>query len=162
VKRLLAVFVLMLSGITAFGAEADLVEGARQAIAYWDAIFSRCGGSEGQGRAWYAVNPNGSGAGSIQMVPELKIHFRTGRLSQEERLNGFEFKATISPEAGPFRWWIVENKAWRDWQVGEISPPVILIKKKGVWSTEVAPGRYEDRKALGACSQIPPMEEEKR
>jgi hypothetical protein len=83
------------------------------------------------------------------------MQFKIEELSQEQRLNGFEFKATAPVQPGPFRWWIAEDKAWRDWQVGEIAPPVILIKKKGVWSHEMAPNRYESRKPLTTCSQIP-------
>lgn len=105
--------------------------------------------------AWYAVLANGSEAGSIQMVPELNMEFRTEPLTQEEKLNGVQFKAITNLSFGPFRWWIVKNKAWRDWQVGEIAPPAIVIRKNGVWSVHVAPDRSEDREALSVCSQVP-------
>lgn len=146
-KRLLAVLVLTLFGSTAFGDEPDSVEGAKRAIGYWHSRFGSCG------KAWYAVIPDGS----IQMTPALNIHFKTEELSLEQKLNGFEFKAVTSLQPGPFRWWIAQNKAWRDWQVYEIAPPVILIKKKGIWS----PLPNNDRQALTTCSQIPAMEEEK-
>jgi hypothetical protein len=93
------------------------------------------------------------------MVPELRIQFKTEDLSEEQRLNGFEFKATTSVDPGPFRWWILPNKAWRDWQVGEIAPPRILIKKKGVWTDEAPQGRYNNGKPLASCSDIPAMED---
>lgn len=155
-KRFLTVAALILSGFTAFGQEPDLVEGARRAITYWHSLFLHCGGNQDQGGAWYTVNPNGPSAGSIQMVPELRIQFKTEELSEEQRLNGFEFKATTSVDPGAFRWWILPNKAWRDWQVGEITSPRVLIKKKGVWT---GPNRFEDTKAPASCSDIPGMED---
>ena len=158
-KRCLALVALILSGFTAFGEEPDLLEGVRRAIAYWHSLFRQCGNNQGRGGPSYAVDPSGSNAGSIQMVPELRIQFKTEEVSQEQRLNGFEFKATTSVEPGPFRWWIAPNKAWRDWQVGEIAPPRILIKKKGVWSDEAAPNRWEGRKPLTTCSEVPSMED---
>ena len=137
---------------TALGGESELVEGARRAAAHWNRAFGRCG------KAWYAVAPGGS----IQLVPEVRMHFKTEVLSLEQKLNGFEFKATTSLEPGPFRWWIAKNENWRDWEVGEIAPPAIVIKRKGVWSTETAPNRSEDdRRALTACLEIPPVEQEK-
>ena len=152
-QRVLAVIALTLFGLTGFGDEPDLVEGAKQATAYCHSTFGSCG------KAWYAVIPDGS----IQMASELHIHFKTEQLSLEQRLNGFEFKATTSIEPGSFRWWIAQKKAWREWQVGEMAPAVVLIKKKGVWSKEPAPSRtQDDRKALTTCSQIPPTEAEKR
>jgi hypothetical protein len=161
VKRLLVVLALAFFGFTAFGDEPDLIEGAKRATAYWNSVFARCG-NQGQRMAWYAVIPDGPSAGSIQMVPQLTIHFKTEELSKEQRLNGFVFRATTSVEPGPFRWWISKNRAWREWQVGEIAAPAVLIKKNGIWSQEMAAGRTEDRKALTTCSQIQPMEEEKR
>lgn len=171
-KRLLAVFALVLSGLSAFGDEPDLVEGARRATAYWNSQYGRCSDNTAQGGAWYGVVPDGPDTspacadcakpGSIQMVRELRVRFETEQLSQEERLNGFEFKAMTSLEPGVFRWWIAQHKAWGDWHVGEITPPVILIQKHGVWSTKAAPGRVEPNlKALATCSQIPLMKEEK-
>jgi hypothetical protein len=168
-KRLVAVFALTLSGFSAFSDEPDLVGGARRAAAYWNSRYGRCSGNAAQGGAWYGVVADEPGCtncakpGSIQMVPDFRIRFRTEELSQEERLNGFEFKATTGLEPGPFRWWIAQNKAWRDWQVGEIAPPVILTQKHGVWSTKAAEGMVEPNlKALGNCSQIPPAKEEKQ
>jgi len=95
------------------------------------------------------------------MVPELHIQFKTEELTEQERLNGFEFKATTSLASGPFRWWMMPNKAWRDWQVGEIRPPRILIKKKGVWSDEAPPTRFDGGKPLATCSEVPPMEDKR-
>ena len=154
-KRVLTFVALALLGPSAFGEEPDLVEAAKRAIAYWHSLFHQCTGNQGPSGAWYAVIPSGSGAGSIQMVPGLHIQFKTEQLSEEQQLNGFEFKAVTSVEPGPFRWWIASNKAWRDWQVGEIAPPRVLIKKKGVWSDEPAPDRTEGRKALATCSDLP-------
>jgi len=159
--RLLLLVTLILSASTAFGQDPDLVEGARRAIAYWHSLFLQCGDNQGQGGAWYAGIPTGSSAGSIQLVRNLRIQFKTEDVSEQERLNGVEFKATTSLDPGPFRWWIMPKKAWRDWQVGEIAPPRILIKKKGVWSDEAAPNRFEDRKALTACSEVPPMDDKR-
>ena len=97
------------------------------------------------------------------MVSELSIHFKTEELSRTERLNGFEFKAVTSVESGPFRWWIPQTKTWREWQVGEFASPVILIKKKGVWSKEMPEGRNaDDLTATTTCSGIPAMEDQKR
>jgi hypothetical protein len=160
-NRLLPLVALILSASTAFGQDPDLVEGARRAIAYWHSLFLQCANNQGQGGAWYAVNPNGPSAGSIQLVRDLRIQFKTEEVSEQERLNGVEFKATTSLDPGPFRWWIVPNKALRDWQVGEISPPRILIKKKGVWSDEAPPNRFESRKALATCSEVPPMDDKR-
>ena len=92
---------------------------------------------------------------------DLRIQFKTEELSEQDRLNGVEFKATTSLEPGAFRWWSVPNKAWRDWQVGEIAPARILIKKKGVWSDEAVPNRFESRKALTNCSEVPPMDDKR-
>jgi len=160
-KRLLVVLALILSESIAFGQEPVLVEGAKQAIAFWHSLFLQCSSSQGEGGPWYAMTPTSAiaEAGSIQMVPELHIQFKTEELSQEQRLNGFEFKATTSLEPGPFRWWIASRKAWRDWQVGEIAPPRVLIKRKGVWSDEAPPNRFENRKPLSMCSEVPSMED---
>jgi hypothetical protein len=158
VKRLLTLVALTLSALTAFGEEPDLVEGAKRAIVYWHSLFLQCGSNQGQRGGWYAVSPNAGGLW-IQMVPELRIQFKTEELSQEERLNGFEFKATTSLEPSPFRWWIAPNKTWRDWQIGEVAPPLILIKRKGIWSAEFPPNRNEDRKPLASCSEVPSMED---
>jgi hypothetical protein len=97
------------------------------------------------------------------MVPELRIQFKTEELTEQDRLNGVEFKATTSVASGPFRFWIIPNKAWRDWQVGEIRPPRILIKKKGVWFNEPSPNRFEFMygKPLTNCSEVPPMEDKR-
>jgi hypothetical protein len=151
-KKLLVTLGLIASGSIAFGQEPDLVDGAKQAIAYWHSLFLQC--SNSQGGTWYALSPDGS----IQTIPELRIQFRTEELSPEERLNGVELKAVTHLDPGPFRWWIASKKAWRDWQVGEIAPPRVLIKKKGVWSDEAPPNRHEDRKAISKCSDVPPME----
>ncbi len=159
-KICIAVLTLMCSGITAFSAEPDLVEGAKRATAYWNAVFTRCGNNHAT--AWYAQVPNGPDSGSIQMLSELRIRFKTEDLSQEQRLNGFEFRATTSLEIAPYRWWNAKNKAWGDWYVDETGSPAIVIKKNGVWSTGVAPNYAESRKALTTCSQIPPVEEQKR
>ncbi len=168
-KRLVAVFALTLSGFSAFSDEPDLVGGARRAAAYWNSRYGRCSGNAAQGGAWYGVVADEPGCtncakpGSIQMVPELKIRFRTEELTQEERLNGFEFKATTSLEPGAFRWWSAENRAWGDWQVGEIAAGEVFIRKRGVWSNVVVSGMAEQNlKALTTCSQIPPMNDEKR
>jgi hypothetical protein len=155
-KRLLPIVVLVLSASTAFGEDPDLVEGARRAIAYWHSQYLQCGNNQGQGGAWYAVTSSVPAPGSIQMVPELRIQFKTMELSQEQRLNGIEFMATTSLEPGPFRWWFAPNKAWQDWQVGDIAPPRTIIKKKGVWSQDSS-----NRKPLAACSEIPPMDDKR-
>ena len=60
-----------------------------------------------------------------------------------------------SLSSGSFRWWIAKNKTWREWQVGEIAPPINLIRKKGVWSVQMTPNRFDDREAVTNCSQIP-------
>jgi len=130
--RLLTIITLTLFPLAAFGDEPDLVEAAKRAATYWSTLFGQCG-SQSQNTIWYAVVHGEQGAASVQMVTELSIQFKTEELSREERLNGFEFKATTSLEQGPFRWWFPRDKAWRDWQIGEIAPPVVLIKKKGVW-----------------------------
>jgi hypothetical protein len=161
VKRSITVLAFMFFGLTAFADEPDLVEAAKRATAYWNTLFGRCS-NQSQRLVWYAGIFTGSGAGSIQMVPELRIQFKTEDLSEVERLNGFEFKVMSSLEPGPFRWWIPQNKAWRDWQVGEIAVPIVLIKKKGIWSQEIPNGRtVDERKAITICSQIPSMAEEK-
>lgn len=96
------------------------------------------------------------------MVRELRINFRTAELSQEQRLNGFEFKATTTIDPGPYRWWVAPNKAWRDWEVGDSTPGRIFIKKKGVWSVEPAPGRTSPGiRRLTACSDVPAMEDKR-
>jgi hypothetical protein len=160
-KRLLPIVALILSGSTAFAEDPDLVEGARRAIAYWHSLFLQCGNTQGQGVAWYSQIPAGPTAGSIQMVPALRIQFNTEELTEQERLNGFEFKATTSLASGPFRWWSMPNKTWRDWEVGEIRAPRILIKKKGVWSDEAPPNRIGGGKPLTTCSEVPPMEDKR-
>ena len=152
-RKSIAVVVLSLYGSTAFGDEPDLVEAARRAMAYWNSRFSHCTGERGNG--WYATSINVPGA--IQMARELKIQFKTEEISQVERLNGTEFKATSSLEPGVFRWWIPETRTWRDWQVGDIAPPLVLLKKKGVWFVKADPGRSDDGKAYASCSEIPPM-----
>jgi hypothetical protein len=141
-------------GESAVAEEAVLVEASKQVTAYWEARFGRCEGQAGKAGAWYARSATNAGE-SIQMVPELRIQFRTEELSQEEKLNGVELRATSNLSSGAFRWWFQEEKAWRDWQVGEIAPPITVIRKKGVWSV-TTPGRFENRKALTNCSQIPP------
>jgi hypothetical protein len=162
-KRLLALLALILSGLSAFSDEPDLVEGAKRAAAFWYSQYSRCSLGPSQSGAWYGVSQEKVGAGSIQMVSELRIQFKTEELSQEEKLNGFEFKARTSIEPAVFRWWIAPNKAWRDWQVGEMSPPIILIRRRGTWSTEAADHRtLPDLKAVATCSQIPPMNDERQ
>src|SRR5215470_6433346 len=100
--RLLLLVTLILSASTAFGQDPDLVEGARRAIAYWHSQFLQCGSNQGQGGAWYTVD---RAVGSIVMVPELRIQFKTMELNQEQRLNGIEFLAVTTLEPGPFRWW---------------------------------------------------------
>src|SRR5881296_962495 len=157
--RLLVFVGLILSGSIAFGQEPDLVEGAKRAIAYWHSRFLQC--SSGQAAPWYAIEPNGTEAGSIQMAPELHIQFKTEELSEEQRLNGVEFKATISLAPCPFRLWIASKKAWRDWQVVEIAPARVLIKRKGVWSDEAPPNRFDNLKAISKCSEVPPMEDKR-
>jgi len=93
------------------------------------------------------------------MVPVLKIRFQTEDLSQVEILNGYEFEATTSLEQGAFRWWISGQKTWRDWQVGEVASPVIIVKKNGVWSIQATQGRILfDLKAISTCSEVPRME----
>ena len=152
-KRALLLVALVFCWSNSFAQEPLLVEGARQAIAYWQSLFLRCGNNQAEAGPWYA----GSN-GIIQMVPELRIQFKTEELSQEQRLNGFEFKATTSLESGPSRFWDARKRSWQDWQVGEIAPPRILIKRKGVWSQETPPDRWEDRKALATCSEVPSIE----
>jgi hypothetical protein len=88
--RLLPLLVLIPSGLPAFGQEPVLVEGAKRAVSYWHSLFRQCGNS------WYAVDPSGPNAGSIQMVPELRLQFRTEESSEEQKLNGFQFKATAA------------------------------------------------------------------
>src|SRR5262245_349380 len=153
-KRLLPLIALILSVSTAFSEDPDLVEGARRAIAYWQSQFLQCGSNQGQGGAWYSVD---RAAGSIVMVPELRIQFKTMELNQEQRLNGIAFMAVTTLEPGPFRWWDAPKKAWLDWQVGELAPGRTLIKKKGVWSQE--PNPY--RKPLASCSEVPPMDDKR-
>jgi hypothetical protein len=153
VKRLLAVLALALYASIALGDEPNLVDAARRATAYWSSLFARCGDAQGQSVAWYAVDGI---TNSIQMVRELDINFKTDEISKEERLNGVEFKAVTSLASGAFRWWIAKDKAWREWQVGEIAPSAILIKKNGVWVQNVVPDRYESRKALTTCAQVLP------
>jgi hypothetical protein len=91
------------------------------------------------------------------MIRELRIQFQTVVLSQEQKLNGYEFMAYSNLEPGPFRWWRPSDQAWRDWQVGEVAPSLLLRKKKGVWSQEPR----GERKALAACSEVPPMEDKR-
>jgi|SRR5437016_7822552 len=153
-KRPLLLVALVFCWSNSFAQEPLLVEGARQAIAYWQSLFLRCGNNQAEAGPWYSVIPTGS----IQMVPELRIQFKTEELSQEERLNGFEFKATISLESAAFRWWDARDKSWRDWKVGEIAVPRTLIKRKGVWSQEIPPNRNDNRKALATCSEVPSIE----
>ena len=87
-KRLLAAIIFAFSGSPAFSEESLLLEAARRATAYWDSRFGLCDGQQGRAVAWYAVISNGLEAGSIQMVPELNIEFRTEQLTPEEKLNG--------------------------------------------------------------------------
>jgi len=158
--KLLVLVGLMLSGSIAFGQEPDLVEGSKRAFAYWHLRFLQCSG--GQAGPWYSIGTSGTEAGSIQMAPELRIQFKTEELSEQERLNGFEFKATTSLDPGPFRWWIASKKAWRDWQVGEIAAARVLIKRQGIWSDEAPPNRASDNmKAISKCSDVPPMEDKR-
>ena len=95
------------------------------------------------------IGSDGSGASNT---------FKTEELTPEQRLNGFEFKATTSVEPGRFRWWIAQNESWRDWQIGEIAPPMVLIKRRGVWSEQPAEGTWESRKPLNNCSDAAPFE----
>ncbi|HTS65609.1 MAG TPA: hypothetical protein VMH28_26485 [Candidatus Acidoferrales bacterium] len=93
------------------------------------------------------------------MVRELRVQFRTDQLSEQERLNGVEFKATTGVEGGPYRLRYAPKKAWGDWAVGVAMQAMnarVLIKKKGAWSDE---GDRLDLKPLDACSQVPPMED---
>jgi hypothetical protein len=155
IKALLLLLVFAAGGGSASGEEAILVEAAKQVTAYWEARFGRCEGQAGKAGAWYARSADRTGE-SIQMVPELRIQFRTEELSEEEKLNGVELRATSTLSPGAFRWWIPEQKAWRDWQFGEIAPPIVVVRKKGAWSVNVVPGRFHNREALTNCSQIPP------
>ncbi len=91
----------------------------------------------------------------IQMVPTLNVEFTTETISREEELNGIQFKATSAVTSGPFRWWIPQNKSWRDWQVGEIAPPVSIVRRNGNWTVQVVKGRYDDREAVTRCATIP-------
>jgi hypothetical protein len=156
-KRLLPLVALILYGSAAFGEDPDLVEGARRAIAYWHSLYLHCGNNQDQGGAWYTVTTQGPPPGSIQMIRELRIQFQTVVLSQEQKLNGYEFMAYSNLEPGPFRWWRPSDQAWRDWQVGEIAPSLLLMKKKGLWSQEPR----GERKALGSCSEVPPMDDKR-
>jgi hypothetical protein len=130
-------------------------------MTYWHSVFLQCGSNQGQGGAWYAVTSSGPNVGSIQMVRDLRIQFQTNELPQVSRLNGVEFMASTRAE-GPvlFRWWSASDKAWRDWQVGEIGLGRNLIKKKGVWSEESGQDGYY-RKALTSCSEVPPMDDKR-
>lgn len=157
-KGFLALCAVILSGFAALGQDLDLEEGAQRAIAYWHSVFLQCGSNKGSG-PWFAVDPSRPDPGSIQLVPRLRIQFKTEELSEAERLNGFEFKATTSLYPGPFRYWLPSKKVWSDWQVGETASSRIIIKRNGVWSDEAPSTGYEPRKRLAACSDAPAMED---
>ena len=155
IKTMIAVLALTLSSRSASADESNRIEGARKSTAYWKSMFRACSGRNGQ-TAWYGVSYSSSGGGSIMMILELEPQLNTAALSQVERLNGIEFKATASLSAGQIRWWIAEKKAWRDWEIGEILSPIVFVKKRGIWSQ----GREFEIKPLAACSQVPPMDDD--
>jgi hypothetical protein len=149
------VFVGLWGSTALFSQESLLVEAAKRASTYWEARFGRCGAAAGGAVAFYSTISKGSEAGMIQMVPTLNVEFTTETISREEELNGIQFKATSAVTSGPFRWWIPQNKSWRDWQVGEIAPPVSIVRRNGNWTVQVVKGRYDDREAVTRCATIP-------
>jgi len=157
-SRALRLVAAILCCSVCFGEEPDLVEGARWAVTHWRSLFRQCADSHGR-LAWYATR-YGPGPQSILMVSELRIQFQTEPLSEEERLNGVEFKATTGLEAVPIRWWNASNRAWGDWEVsvgqGMNAQATAAIRKKGVWSDHRYIFQY---KPLESCSQVPPMED---
>ena len=126
--------------------ESDLIEGARRATGYWNSRYATCGGP-GQAKVWYAT----AEGGAVQLVTDLRVQFKTEKISREERLNGVEFKATTELEPGPSRWWNPKTKTWAYWTDQPVAPPAALMKKKGVWTVQF----NDERKPIAACSQAP-------
>jgi hypothetical protein len=147
--------VILLFAQSAVAQESDLIEAARRATGYWNSRYAMCGG-RGEAKVWYAMIPTGVEAGWVQVVSDLRIHFRTEKISREERLNGLEFKATTELEPGPYRWWNPKTKAWADWTDRIIDSPALLTKRNGVWTVQGVPQEsFGERKPLPACSQAP-------
>ncbi len=138
--------------------ESSIVEGARRADIYWNAQFRKCRAVAGQTDAWFGVGSGNGISGSVLSIPNFSLQFRTDSISQLERLNGLEFRATSSLDPGLFRWWILDTKSWRDWQEGTILPTVIISRKRGVWSIDPSPGTYiSPLKPPSSCADLPPM-----
>ena len=87
---------LVFSGLTAFGAEPDIVEGARRAAAYWNSRFIQCGDNQGRPAGWYAVvteaggecriGSNGSGASNT--IQNRRAY--SGTAAQRFRVQGYD------------------------------------------------------------------------
>ena len=137
--------------------ESSIVEGARRADLFWSAQFRKCSGIAGQPDAWFGVGTGNGAAGWVMMVRDFSLQFRTDSISQLERLNGLEFRATSSLDPGFYRWWNPGTNSWRDWEEGIYPHPIIITKKRGVWSIGPSTGALSDMKQPSSCAELPPL-----